>query len=77
MIPTKVMNKQVATQESDMVISEVFNFHSIRSVMITKSKTKSSQTIDTHEYKIDTGSDDNLMPINMYKILFPNTNVIE
>ena len=38
---------------------------------------KSSQRADTCEYKIDTGSDGILIPINMYKMLFLHMNVKE
>ena len=56
-------NQEVATQEFDMVRSKLFNFHTISSVIITKLKTKISQKVDRCEYKIDLGSDGNVMPI--------------
>ena len=40
---------------------------------MVKLKTKSSQRIDTCKYKIDTDSDDNIMPIRKYKVHFPHT----
>ena len=64
-------------QEFDAVRAKIFNFHSVTSVILTKLKTKSSQRKDTCKYKIDTGSDGNLMPIRMYKMLFPHTNINE
>ena len=66
--------KEVATQEFDAVRLKIFNFHSVRSVIITKLNTKSSQRIDTCKYKIDKGNDGNLMSIRMYKTLFTHTN---
>ena len=33
--------------------------------------------MDTWKYKTDTGSDGNVMPINMYKVLFLHTNINE
>ena len=62
-------DKELATQEFDVVRSRIFNFHSTRSVIITGLKTKSSQKTGTCKLKIDTGSDGNLMPIRMCKIL--------
>ena len=44
---------------------------------ITKLKTKSNKKRETFEYKIDTGSDGSLIPIRMYKMLFPHTNITE
>ena len=29
------------------------------------------------DYRVDTGSDDNLMPINMFKTIFPRTPITE
>ena len=45
-------------------------------IIITTLKTKSSQKVDTCEYKIHAGSDGNLMPIMMYKTLFPPKNTM-
>ena len=69
------VGNEVATQEFDMERSKIFNFYSIRSVIVTELKTKSSQRIDTCEYKIDTGSDGNPMSVRMYEMHFPNTNI--
>ena len=46
------------TQEFDMVRSKMFNFLSVKSVIIAKIKTKSNQKIETCKYKVDTGSDE-------------------
>ena len=54
----------------DVVRLTVFNFHSITSVIIAKIK-----KVDTSDCKIDTGSDDQLMPISMYKMLFLYTKI--
>ena len=71
-----VEDKEIATLEFDMVRSVfIFNFPSVRSVIITKLKTKGSQRIDTCKYKIHIAIDGNLMPIRMYKNFFPNGNI--
>ena len=44
-------------------------------MIVTKLKTKSNQKTETCQYKIDTGSDGNLIPIRMYKVIFPCTNI--
>ena len=69
-------DKKVSVQEFDTVRSKVFNFYSFRSVII-EDENKNSQKGDTCKYKIDTGSDGNLMPIRKYKLLFPHTNLNE
>ena len=48
-------DKEVAIQEFGWVRSTVFNFHSIRSVIIAKLKTESSQKVHTCKYKIYIG----------------------
>ena len=57
-------NKDVATEECHMVRFKVFNFHSIRSVLISKLETKIQKT-DMCEYKLDKGSDGNLIHISI------------
>ena len=52
---------KVAAQEFDVVRSKIFNFHNIRSVLIFEAKNKSSQRKDICTFKIDTGSDGNVM----------------
>ena len=64
----------MATQ-FDAVRSKVFNFHRIRSVLIAKLRTKSSQKTEMH--KLDTGNKGNLMPIKIYESLFLQTNLAE
>ena len=70
-----MMRTKRSTQEVGVVRTKVLNFHSITSVIIAKLKTVSSQKVDTCKYKIDRGSDDDLMPLTMYKMLFPHTNI--
>ena len=67
----------MATKRFDVVKSKIFNVHSIRSVIIAMLKTKQIKTPETCEYKIDAGSDGNLMPIRLYKMLFLHTNITE
>ena len=47
------------------------DFHIIQSVLITKLRTKSSQSVAEFDYRIDTGSDSNQIPVSMIKMLFP------
>ena len=54
-----------------------FQFHSIRSIIIAKLKTKTNQRTEVCEYRIDASSDGNLMPIRMLKVLYPNTKLID
>ena len=49
----------------------------MRSVLITKLRTKTSQNTAELDYKIDTSIDDNLMPLNMFKTLLPRTPITE
>ena len=65
---------ELATCEFDAVESNIFNFQSMWSVIITKLKTKHNQT---GKYIIDTGKEGNLIPIRMYKTLYPHTNILE
>ena len=48
-----------------------FNFHSVRSVLITKLRTRTGQNAAKPDYKINTGSDGNLISINIFRMLFP------
>ena len=66
-------DKDTYNLELDMVRTIAFNFHSVRSVLIAKLRTKTSQNIRELDYKIDTGSYGNLMPIDMFNMLFPRT----
>ena len=55
----------------DMVTVKYFNFNSICSTVVTKLKTSSNQKNPTMlEYKVDAGSDGNLMLVNIFKVLF-------
>ena len=46
-------------------------YNSILSVIIVRLETSSRYEEGKIAYKIDTGSDNNLMPLSIYKILFP------
>ena len=46
-------------------------------VIIAKLKTKSSKKVDTYKYSKDTGSDGNVRPTRMFKMLFPHTTIYE
>ena len=48
---------------------------SVRSVIIVKLRTKSSQIKTTCKYTIDTGNDGNLMPTEIFKVLFSVTKI--
>ena len=48
----------------------MFNIHSVRISKYCKLRTQSSQTTTKCEYKVNTGSDDNLMPIKVFKVPF-------
>ena len=60
-----------------MVRTKMFNFHIIRSVLITKYKNKTGQITAELDNKIDTGSDSNLIPFHMFRPIFPRTPTIE
>ena len=66
---------ETLTNDFDMVRSTIFNIYIVKSVIIAKLRTQSSPKIAMCEYKIDTGSNRNLMSIKMFKILFPNTKI--
>ena len=61
----------VATQGVDAVRSKIFNFHGVRSVIIAKLKEEVTKDQQHANVKINTGSDGILMPIRMYKTIFP------
>ena len=67
--------EEVVTQEFDVIRSKFLNLHSIRSVIIAKLKTKSSKKVDAYQYKIDTDSNGNVMPIRMHEMLFLHRNI--
>ena len=60
---------------SQMVTVKSFHFNSINSIKATKLKTSSRKTAML-EYHI-TGSNGILMPVSMFKILFPKTSMAE
>ena len=64
---------RLATQEFDLVRSKDFGFHSVKSALIAKLKTKSSQVTEMCELKLHTGSYGYLVPIRMYET-FMHTN---
>ena len=66
----------MATCELDVVRPEGSNVQSIISVLIAKLKTKCSQK-QKCEYKLETGSSDNLLPFSIYKMFFSTTNIEE
>ena len=68
-------DREVSTKYFDRVRSKTFNFYSVRSVIITKLRLRNNKNILMCKCKINTGSDSNLMPIKMFKVLFhtPNT----
>ena len=55
----------------DMVSIYFITFNSKEIVMVAKLKTSSSQNCTMIPYKINTGSDVNLMPIHRFKFVFP------
>ena len=66
----------MSTKEFDMVRSNIFNFQSIQSIIIAKLKAKASQRTELCKCKMDKGSDGNLMPTRMFKMLYPNTKIM-
>ena len=57
--------------------SEIFNFHRVRSVITAKLKTKSSQKVQMYKFKVDTGSNSNLWPSKVFKLLFPHSKITD
>ena len=55
----------------DMVNVNSISFNSKCSIITANSKTSSNQARTTVLYKVDTGSEGNLMPLHIYKKLFP------
>ena len=66
---------EVSVRDFDIVKSNIFILHGVRLVMIARVKTKTTQTTKICEFKKDTGSDGNLMPIWIFKVLFPNIKI--
>ena len=50
-------------------------YNSILSVIITRLETSSNHKRGKITYRIDTGNDGTVMPLNIFKILFPNTAI--
>ena len=67
---------EVSTEEFDMVRSTAFSFHSVQSIINTKLRT-TNQTTELCKYKTDISRDSNLMPIKMFKVLSPNTKIMD
>ena len=68
-------------EEMDRAIDKVtiksFNFSSIQSVILAKLENSSSQKSSILKYKGGTGSNGNLIPVNMFKVLFLETAMAE
>ena len=64
-------------KEYDMIRWNVINFHIIQSIIITYKKSKTSQQTGFCGYKIDTSIHSNVMPIEMFKALYPDTKVTD
>ena len=60
-----------------MVRTKTFNFHSSRSGLITKLRNNISQSTTELDYKMDAGSDSNIMAINVFKTIFPRIAISE
>ena len=56
----------------DMVNIDSIIFNSKWSVLTANVKTASNQVAITVPYKVDTGSDGNIMPLQLHKRLLPN-----
>ena len=67
----------MSTKDDGVVRSMFFNFHSGKSIIIAKLKTKSGQNLEMCQYEIGTNNDGNLMPIEMFKALFPYTKITD
>ena len=70
-------DSETLDQVFDVVRMKTFNFHMVRSVLITILKTKTNQNTAELDSIIDTSSDDTLMPINMFSKLFSRTPIAE
>ena len=73
------MMEEEGEQEEDpdikMVKISSVGFNSNHSAILAKLKTSSNKTTIMVPYKVDMGSDGNIMPFHIYKKLFPNTTV--
>ena len=66
---------EASRREFNVVSLILFNLVSIRLVILQNKYKKETSTLC--KYKIDTISNGNLMPINMFKMLFPNTTIAD
>ena len=72
---TKTIETEVATEEIDRIRQKVFNFHSVRSVLLEKHKTKKVKK-KTNQKCVNLlamecyGRNGNKMSIRMYKFFF-------
>ena len=75
-IVMRIMNR---VKNTDTYINTVavkgLNFYSIRLAIVTKLDKSSKHKITEITYKIETGNDANVMPPNIFKILFLKTTV--
>ena len=67
------IQKDEENLETDIEIGNInsIRFNSNHSPIIANSKTSVNKVVITAPYKVDTGSDGNIMPFYMYKKLFP------
>ena len=69
--------KRIDIPEQESAIKTVnvnlISFKSNHSTIIAKLKASSKQVTMMVPYKVNTGCDDNIMPFNVFKKLFPST----
>ena len=58
-----------------MVRVKYISLDSVKSVIFTKFESNMSQLWTKVMYKIDIGADGNLMPVNIFKFLFPKSTI--
>ena len=66
-------NEMMRPTNADEVAVESLTFNTIILFIVTKLDTSSTQKRAKKDYKIDTGSDGSLIPLNIFKILFPRS----
>ena len=64
-------------RECDAVRTNGLQFHSMRLVVIAKLKTKTIPKRAISKYKIDTGSDGELVLFGMIRLIYPKTTTAE
>ena len=57
-------------KNSKVIRSNFIDFHNVICLIVTNLKSSHSKKLTTCEYKIDTGSNDNLIPTEMFRMLF-------